>query len=210
MSRGPAKRKRPLWVPLGAMAVGLLLFLFAAAGGVETDLLPLRIEARSWQLLLSGVGIGLIALGVLLLADEREGQERRQARKTTFERADYQIKMKRPRRFHRKMTIYGEYVKQPPQGSLRLFTVKEDGRFRPQSMVTFDEKARRWSGRVDLGPGPYYSVYVVAALVDGPGLALWEYFYQVGQKTEWEPVDGGFRDYAVECDRFLVEGVINE
>jgi len=210
VSRGPVRRKRPLWVPLGTMAMGLLLFLVAAAGGVGIDLMPLNMEARSWQLLLSGIGIGLLALGVLLLADERDGRGGRRAGKTTFDRAGYQIKMGRPRRFHQKMTIYGEYLNRPPEGSLRLFTVKEDGRFRPQSIVTYDEKAGRWSGRVDLGPGPYYSVYVVAALVDEPGKVLWEYFHQVGPQTEWEPIDGSFGDYAFECDRFLVEGVIND
>jgi hypothetical protein len=63
---------------------------------------------------------------------------------------------------------------------------------------------------VDLGPGPYYSVYVVVAFVDAAGAALWDYFYQVGGQTNWEPVVGEFNDVAVECDRFLVEGVIYE
>jgi hypothetical protein len=192
------------------MVGGLLLFLFAASGGIDLGFLPLTIEERSWQLLLSAVGIVLLAAGVLLLADERDGQAQRLKRRPVGSTADYQIKMLRPNRFRRKMEVSGGYLNMPPEGSLRLFTATDDGRFRPQSVVKFDEQSRRWSGRVDLGPGPYYSVNVVVALVDGPGITLWDYFYQVGRKTDWEPVKGRFREYAVECDRFLVEGMIDD
>jgi hypothetical protein len=49
-------------------------------------------------------------------------------------------------------------------------------------------------------------VTIVAALVEKPGMALWDYFFQVGEQTGWEPVAGRLGDYVVEVDRFLVEG----
>ena len=207
---GRPERKRPLWQPLGIMIGGLLLFLFAASGGGMLGALSLRIEERSWQLLLAAIGIGLVAMGVLLLADNGSQEAVPARRKVVGNTADFQIKMLRPARFRRHMQVKGGYLNMPPEGSLRLFTVTEDGRFRPQSVVTFDELKRRWSGKVDLGPGPYYSVYVVAAFVDEAGIVLWDYYYQVGEKSDWEPIGGRFRNCAVECDRFLVEGVISE
>jgi hypothetical protein len=156
------------------------------------------------------VGLALVAIGVLLLADERTVGAEPRAGRDVKGTADYRVKMMRPVRFHRQMVVEGGYLNRPPEGSLRLFTVMEDGRFRPQSIAVFDDVNRRWSGKVDLGPGPYYSVYVVVAFVDAAGIALWDYFYQVGQETNWEPVVGSFADYAVTCDRFLVEGAINE
>jgi hypothetical protein len=202
-------RKRPLWVPFSVIVMGLLLFLFAAAGEFEIGGLSLSVETRIAQLLLSAMGIGLLAAGVLMLADEQKDGDRRAGRKQARPLVDYGIKMLRPTRFQRKMVVEGGYLNKPPDGKLRLFTATEDGRFRPQSIVIFDEKMRRWTGEVDLGPGPYYSVYVVAALIDRPAAILWDYFYQVGRKTDWEPIAGSMRDYAVECDRFLVEGTIS-
>jgi hypothetical protein len=207
---GSSGRKRPLWVPLGPILGGVLLFLFAASGGFVVGGVGLTIEGNAWKLLLSAVGVGLMAAGVLMLADEENEGAAPRARKGAVGTADWRIKIIRPVRFQRQMRVEGGYLNRPPDGMLRLFTVMEDGRFRPQSVVTFDEANRRWSGKVDLGAGPYYSVYVVAAFVDAAGLALWDYYYQVGRETNWEPVVGSFGEYALECDRFLVEGVINE
>ncbi len=207
---GSTGRKRPLWVLVGLIAGGLLLFLIAAAGGVSLGGLALLIENNGWRLLLSAAGLGLVALGGLLLADEGNRGAEPVDRKGVEGSGECQIKMLRPTRFQRRMAVDGGYLNRPPEGSLRLFTVLEDGRFRPQSIVTFDEVKRRWSGKVDLGPGAYYSVYVVVAFVDETGAALWDYFYQVGRETNWEPVVGSFERYAVECDRFLVEGAIRE
>ena len=207
---GSTGRKRPLWVPVGLIVGGLLLFMFAAAGGVSLGGLPLMIESNGWRLLLSAAGLGLVALGGLLLADEGNRGAEPGDRKGVEGNGECQVKMLRPARFQRRMVVEGGYLNRPPKGALRLFTVLEDGRFRPQSIVTFDELNRRWSGKVDLGPGSYHSVYVVVAFVDEAGAALWDYFYQVGRETNWEPVVGSFEGYAVECDRFLVEGVIRE
>jgi hypothetical protein len=207
---GSSGGKRPLWVPVSVIGGGFLLFLFAAAGGISIAGLPLQIEDNIWKLVLSGAGLALVAVGVLLLADVRNREAAPRARKGVNGSSDCQIKMMRPRRYQRHMQVEGMYLNRPPEGSLRLFTVMEDGRFRPQSIAAFDEVNRRWSGKVDLGPGPYYSVYVVVAFVDAAGIALWDYFYQVGRETNWEPVVGSFADYAVTCDRFLVEGAISE
>jgi hypothetical protein len=207
---GSSGGKRPLWVPLSLIGGGFLLFLFAASGGISFAGLPLRIEDNIWMLGLSGAGLALVAVGVLLLADERTRAAELPAGRGGEGTADCQVKMMQPVRFQRQMVVEGGYLNKPPEGSLRLFTVMEDGRFRPQSIAAFDEVNRRWSGKVDLGPGPYYSVYVVVAFVDARGIALWDYFYQVGRETNWELVVGSFADYAVTCDRFLVEGAIYE
>ena len=203
----PVGEKRP-WLPLALAAGGVVLFLIAAAGGLPVG--GLRIEDNGWRLALSGVGIALVAFGVLRLADARSGSVEPRTNGGDVGTGGCQIEMLRPRRYQRRMRIEGGYLNEPPEGSLRLFTVNEDGRFRPQSIVTFDAANRRWSGGVDLGPGRYYSVYVVVAFVDTSGRALWDYYYQVGRETGWEPIAGRFADYARECDRFLVEGVINE
>ena len=50
-------------------------------------------------------------------------------------------------------------------------------------------------------------MFIVAALVDQSGSALWDYYYKVGEKTVWTQIDGPFSAYAVECDRVLVERV---
>ena len=210
MSKRPMGRKRPLWVPFSVIVIGLLLFLFAASGGFEIGGVSLAVETRVAQLVMSALGIGLLAAAVLMLADEQKGGGRSVEGKAARMPGDFGIKMLRPTRFKRKMVVEGGYVYPPPEGTLRLFTVMEDGRFRPQSIAKFDDDSRLWSAEVDLGPGPYYSVYVVAALVDGAAAILWDYYYQVGRMTDWEPIAGRMRDYAVECDRFLVEGMIND
>ena len=207
---GSSGGKRPLWVPVGGILGGVVLFLFAASGGFAVGGLALTVEDIAWKLLLSAAGLALVAIGVLLLADERNRGVEPPVGRAVKGTADCQIRMLRPRRYQRRMQIEGGYLNQPPEGSLRLFTVMEDGRFQPQSIVKFDEMSRRWSGMVDLGAGPYYSVYVVVAFVGATGTALWDYYYQVGRETNWEPIAGRFGDYATECDRFLVEGVINE
>jgi hypothetical protein len=207
---GSSGGKRPLWVPVSVIGGGFLLFLFAASGGISFAGLPLRIEDNIWKLILSGAGLVLVAIGVLLLADERTRGAEPPVGRAVKGTADCQIRILRPARYHRQMVVEGGYLNRPPEGSLRLFTVMEDGRFMPQSIAEFDEVNKRWSGKVDLGPGPYYSVYVAVAFVGSTGMALWDYYFQVGRQTNWEPIAGPFADYATECDRFLVEGVINE
>ena len=207
---GSSGGKRPLWVPVGGILGGVVLFLFAASGGFAVGGLALTVEDIAWKLLLSAAGLALVAIGVLLLADERNRGVEPPKGRAVKGTADCQIKMLRPRRYQRHMQVEGGYLNQPPEGSLRLFTVMEDGRFRPQSIAEFDVMNRRWSGKVDLGPGPYYSVYVVVAFVGSTGTALWDYYFQVGRETNWEPIVGAFADYATECGRFLVEGLINE
>ncbi len=209
MGRSP-ERKRPPWGPLGLIAGGLLLFLFAAAGGFTVGGLSLVVADNLWQILLSAVGVVLIAVGGLLLAEEGKKRPSGTLEKNRVQSAEWRVTMIRPARFQRRMVIEGGCLNRPPPGSLRLFTVQEDGRFRPQSIAVFDAGERRWSGTVDLGPGSYYSVYVVVAVVDAAGIALWDYFYQVGEKTDWELVGGSFAAFAAICDRFLVEGTIYE
>jgi hypothetical protein len=191
------------------MIFGGMLFLFAAAGGIQIGGLSLKLNSSGSQLLLSAMGLLIMASGVLLLADRGKASVEVPRPQQAKNLGDLRIKMLRPIRFQRYMQVEGGCLNLPAEGTLRLFTVHDDGRFRPQSIAQFDQRSRRWSAEVDLGPGPYYSVYVVAALVEKPGISLWDYFFQVGAQTEWELVAGGFGEYAVECDRFLVEGVIN-
>lgn len=211
MSEKSAGKTRVRWEAFGAIVTGVLLFLLAAAGGFVWGGLVVRVETGGAQILVSALGIGLLAVGVLSLSD-RQGRERARpaVRRLKGDARLYQVKMLRPRRYQRRMRVEGWYAHQPPDEALRLFTVREDGRFRPQSIAEIDEGEQHWSGEVDLGPGPSYAVYVVAALVEGAGAVLWDYYFQVGSQTDWEPVDGQFSDCAMECDRFLVEGVIHD
>jgi len=209
MKEKSTPRKAPAaWVALVIILLGLILFMTAAAGGLPIDDPPLRLIDNRWKLALSAAGLLLMAIGILMLTGERE---RIQAKPTILDPdndLNLHINMDQPHRFQRYLQVYGGYSKKPPEGSLRLFTVTEAGRFWPQTIAKVDAMNGRWHGEVDLGPGPYYSIYVVVALVDLPAIALWNYYFKVGDLTGWEAIDGPFSSFAIECDRFLVEGLL--
>ncbi len=103
------------------------------------------------------------------------------------------------------ISVTGRYEIQPLKGSLRLFIIsKENSKVWPQNIVT-EFCDGKWNSSVRLGKG--LLTIVVAIVSDKSKLALWNYYYKVGELSNWRPFDGPITFYADECDRVDVKGV---
>ena len=194
--------------PLAVIVIGVLVFIIGAAGGLPIGNPPLQVTDLAWRVGLGAMGLILVAAGLLLLSHE-DGLLITNGQKATTSK--YGIKIESPRegaQVNEFVDVSGSYTVKPPDNTLRLFTVVPDGgSFRPQAIVQFDPTDKKWHGRVRLSDAPRYAMLIVAAIVDAPGQVLWDYYYRVGEMTNWCLVDGPFSSYAFECAKVWVERV---
>ena len=193
--------------PLAVIVIGVLVFIIGAAGGLPIGNPPLQVTDFAWRVGLGAMGLILVAAGLLLLSHEETPLIGNGPKATA---AKYGIKIESPRegaQVNEFVDIAGSYAIKPPDNTLRLFTVVPDGgSFRPQSIVQF-EADKKWHGKVRLSDAPRYAMFIVAAIVDAPGQVLWDYYYRVGEMTNWCPIEGPFSAYAFECAKVWVERV---
>lgn len=194
--------------PLAVIVIGVIVFVIGAAGGLPIGNPPLQITDFAWRVGLGVMGLILVTAGLLLLSREN-GPLTKGSPKTNAAR--YGIKIESPRegaQVSEFVEIIGSYTVKPPDNTLRLFTVVPDGHwFWPQAIAQFDSTEKKWYGKVRLGEAPRYAMFIVAAIVDAPRQVLWDYYYKVGEQTNWHPIDGPFSSYAFECARVWVERV---
>ncbi len=195
--------------PLAIVVIGVFVFIIGAAGGLPIGSPPLQITDFAWRIGLGAMGLILAVAGVSLLS--REGKSTTINDPQIVSSVDYGIKIESPTsgaKLGEDVVVSGAYRIKPPDGSLRLFTVSTDaGLYWPQTIVEFDLKENKWYGRVRLGGNPRYSAFIVAAMVDQSGRAVWNYYNKVSKKTNWTPIDGPFSSYAIVCDKITVERV---
>ena len=193
--------------PLAVIVIGVLVFIIGAAGGLPIGNPPLQVTDFAWRAGLGIMGLTLVAAGLLLLSRENTLVRSRGKMATA---SKYGIKIESPRegaQVNEFVDIAGSYVVKPPDNTLRLFTVVPDGgSFQPQAIIQFDAD-KKWHGKVRLSDAPRYAMLIVAAIVDAPGQVLWDYYYKIGEKTNWSPIEGPFSAYASECARVWVERV---
>jgi hypothetical protein len=193
--------------PLAVIVVGVFVFILGAAGGLPIGNPPLQVSDYSWRIALGVMGLILAVSGLLLLSKEKNISDAYLVSRLN----DYGIRIDNPvngARLGEDIDISGSYKIKPPDGTLRLFTIATDGGwFWPQTIAQFDLAKKKWHGKVKLGGSPRYSIFIVAALVDQSGHAMWNYYYKVGEKTNWTPIDAPFTSYAIECDKITVERV---
>jgi hypothetical protein len=117
---------------------------------------------------------------------------------------DYGIKIETPQageELRENVEVMGSYIQQPPDGTLRLFTVSSDGRFWPQKIVRFDMSKHKWYGSVSLGGDRAYGMKIAVAIVGQPTRILWDYYYKVILKKNGSvSIEGWHPDDAVICD----------
>ena len=193
--------------PLAVIVIGVLVFIIGAAGGLPIGNPPLQVTDFAWRVGLGAMGLILVAAGLLLLSREDEPSISSGYKATA---SKYGIKIESPRegaQVNEFVDVAGSYTVKPPDNTLRLFTVMPDGgSFWPQAIVQFDAD-KKWHGKVRLSDAPRYAMWIVAAIVDVPGQVLWDYYYKVGEKTNWSPIEGPFSSYAFGCAKVWVERV---
>ncbi len=193
--------------PLAVIVIGVLVFIIGAAGGLPIGNPPLQVTDFAWRVGLGLMGLILVAAGLLLLSRE-DGLLISRGHKAMASK--YGIKIESPRdgaHVNEFVDVSGSYAMKPPDNTLRLFAVVPDGgSFRPQAIVQFDAD-KKWHGKVRLSEAPRYAMFIVAAIVDVPGQVLWDYYYKIGEKTNWSPIDSPFSAYAFECAKVWVERV---
>lgn len=193
--------------PLAVIVIGVLVFIIGAAGGLPIGNPPLQVTDFAWRVGLGIMGLILVAAGLLLLSRE-DGLLISRGHKATASK--YGIKIDSPREGAQVVEfvdVAGSYTVKPPDNALRLFTVMpESGSFWPQAIVQFDAD-KKWHGKVRLSDAPRYAMWIVAAVVDASGQVLWDYYYKVGERTNWSPIEGPFSSYAFECAKVWVERV---
>lgn len=194
--------------PLAVIVIGVLVFIIGAAGGLPLGNPPLQVTDFAWRVGLGAMGLILVAAGLLLLSRE-DGFLVTRSPKAGASR--YGIRIESPREgahVGEFVDVFGSYAVRPPDNTLRLFTIVPDGGwFWPQAIAQVDAIEKKWHAKIKLSDAPRYAMFIAAAIVDGPGQALWDYYYKLGEKTGWTPIDGPFSSYAFECARVWVERV---
>ena len=100
--------------------------------------------------------------------------------------------------------VSGSYKIAPPEGTLRLFTLDPDGHYWPQQIANLDDKNRTWHGQVHLGEASSDLMFLVIALVGETGQTLWDYYYKVGELSNWQSFEGDFPPDIIECNSVFV------
>lgn len=194
--------------PLAVIVIGVIVFIIGAAGGLPLGNPPLQVTDFFWRIGLGAMGLVLVAAGLLLLSRENEFFVTLSPKASA---ARYGIKIESPRegaQVGEWVDVSGSYAVKPPDNTLRLFTIIPDGgSFWPQAIAQLDAGEKKWHAKVRLSDAPRYAMFIAAAIVDGPGQALWNYYYKLGERTNWTPIDGPFSSYAFECARVWVERV---
>ena len=194
--------------PLAVIVIGVLVFVIGAAGGLPIGNPPLQVTDLAWRAGLGVMGLILVTAGLLLISRE-SGFPTAWNPKVSISK--YGIKIESPRegaQVGESVDVFGSYTVKPPDHALRLFTIVPDGgSFWPQAIAQFDAADKKWRAKVKLSDAPRYAMFIVAAIVDGPGQALWNYYYKLGEMTNWTPIDGPFSSCAFECARVWVERV---
>ena len=193
--------------PLAVIVIGVVVFIIGAAGGLPTGNPPLQVTDFTWRIGLGLIGLILVLVGLLLIVREEQPSISKNPKV-------YGVKIESPTNMAQVSEtiaiVSGRYSTKPPDGTLRLFTVTtpDDKSFWPQEIVkNFDDAKKKWSARVHLGGNPRYSMFIVVALVGQASQKFWDYYYKVGEKTNWTPIDGPLPKDVGECDRVWVERV---
>lgn len=186
--------------PLTLIVCGALFVLLGASGGIPK--LGVRIEEDVWRSFLAIWGTLLLLAGVMVVVREITRPVR------TDNVQKYGIRILLPGEndvVSNPIEVSGTYEVKPPENLIRLLEYSPTaGLYWAKAYITFDEKARRWYGQIEIGGHPDEKRSIVVAAVGPDGRALLEYSKKIGVETKtWHGIEALTNDI-VPCDRVMV------
>jgi hypothetical protein len=169
--------------PLACVAIGVLLVLIGASGGMER--FSLKIEEPAWRVALAVMGIVVAGFGGLLIWRAKNDVD------PLAVSAECELRITTPMNgadVEERIQFAGSFKKKPPENSVILIEQSvATGDYWFKKRPIFDEKNKQWytESRVGGEPGKQRVIYV--AILGESGQALWDYYWRVGNETKQWP-----------------------
>ena len=181
-----------------ALILGALFIAIGALGGIPTTA-PVQAVGNSGRIVFYVVGGVVLVVALVLIAKPTKSSSN-----TAVKSNIYGMTLDLPSSPNEVVAapvegvypqISGSYKKKPPEGMLRLFIYDHnENRYWPQGKKYIrwepKESGGKWLGQVHMGGKPGYEMTVIAALVPPSGQVLCEYYYKVGEASNWTHFDG--------------------